>query len=174
MVVQSAHTAKNSLEDEWDNLPKIPDDLYEYLKQQYRLFMQKDTLTAKIFESNAPYDNPYQSNRPRWLFVCSVGLLRSPTAAHVASCDFNANARSCGSSVNYALIPISVNLILWAEKIFFINKENYAETCMLFEGTGYEHDIEPKKVILDIPDEFYAYDPILIGMLQHELQKYAK
>lgn len=47
--------------------------------------MKKDeTLTDKIFQLTTPYDNPYQGKTPRWLFVCSAGLLRSPTGAAVA------------------------------------------------------------------------------------------
>lgn len=41
--------------------------------------------TQQIFNLTAPYDNPYQSNRTRILFVCSAGLLRSPTGAAVGS-----------------------------------------------------------------------------------------
>jgi predicted protein tyrosine phosphatase len=128
------------------------------------------TLTAKIFELSAPYDNPYQSQRKRWLFVCSAGLLRSPTGAAVAT-EMGVNARSCGSS-SYALIPLSVNLIMWAGKIFFVNKENYMEAKINFEGTGYDEDIEAKAVMLDIPDIYHAYDPKLVTMFQEELKKH--
>lgn len=104
------------------------------------------------------------------MFVCSAGLLRSPTGAAVAT-DLGVNARSCGSS-SYALIPLSVNLILWAEKIFFVNKENYAEALVSFEAVGYEHDIEAKAHILDIPDIYHAYDPKLIAQFQEALKDY--
>ena len=42
------------------------------------------TKNDAIFKTSAPYNNPYQTDRPRWLFVCSAGLLRSPTGAAMA------------------------------------------------------------------------------------------
>lgn len=166
MVFQSANTAKTSSEDDgWDNLPVIPSTYYEYMNQ-----LNEMSMTARIFELSAPYDNPYQSDRPRWLFVCSAGLLRSPTGAAIAT-ELGVNARSCGSS-NYALIPLSVNLIMWAQKIFFVNKENYMEAKLTFEDVGYVEDIEPKAIILDIPDIYEAYDPKLCEILRNELPKY--
>ena len=164
-ATQSANTAKTSSDDELDNLPKIPDNYHAYMKQ-----LDKMTMTARIFELSAPYDNPYQSNRPRWLFVCSAGLLRSPTGAAIAT-ELGANARSCGSS-NYALIPLSVNLIMWAQKIFFVNKENYVEAKMIFEIVGYVEDLEAKAVVLDIPDIYETYDPKLCEIFRNELPKY--
>lgn len=56
MVALSVHTVKNSLEDEMDNLSKVPDTYYEYMRQ-----LDQETMTAKIFALTAPYDNPYQS-----------------------------------------------------------------------------------------------------------------
>lgn len=131
---------------------------------------KSDTLTSKIFALTAPYDNPYQGNKSRWLFVCSAGLLRSPTGAFVAA-TMGKNTRSCGSS-HYALIPLSVNLIAWAEKIFFVNKENYMDAKLTFEDLGYFEDIEQKAVILDIPDIYEAYDPKLIKIFEQELKQY--
>jgi predicted protein tyrosine phosphatase len=128
------------------------------------------TMTDKIFELSAPYDNPYQSNKPRWLFVCSAGLLRSPTGAAIGA-SLGANTRSCGSR-NYALIPLSVNLLLWAHKIFFVNKENYMDAKITFEDSGYWGDIESKAVVLDIPDDYEAFDPTLEKMFQTELANY--
>lgn len=165
MAAQSANIAKTSLVDDWDNLPKIPDSYYKYMQQQ-----NKTTMTAKIFELSAPYANPYQSNKPKWLFVCSAGLLRSPTGAAVGTM-LGANTRSCGSS-NYALIPLSVNLILWADVIFFVNPENYRQAVKVFENTGYEQDIDDKKVVLTIPDDYEAFDPVLEELFNIELKEY--
>lgn len=165
MAAQSVLIVKTSSDDDMDNLPKVPDTYYEYMKQ-----LDQETMTAKIFELSAPYDNPYQSSRKRWLFVCSAGLLRSPTGAAVAT-DLGVNARSCGSS-SYALIPLSVNLILWAEKIFFVNKENYMESLCNFESVGYDTNIEEKSVVLDIPDIYHAFDPILVATFQEVLKEH--
>ena len=90
------------------------------------------TKNDAIFKTTAPYSNHYQGSDPRWLFVCSAGLLRSPTGAALAIRK-GINARSCGSEVDLALIPISANLVMWAQKIVFVNKENYQESLELFK-----------------------------------------
>ena len=133
--------------------------------------MTDNTLTPKIFELTAPYANPYQSNKPKWVFVCSVGMLRSPTAAAVATA-MGINARSCGSDTKYALIPLSVNLIMWADKIFFVNEENYMDAKITFEDVGYWEDIEAKCVVMDIPDIYETYDPKLVKIFETQLKAY--
>ena len=142
--------------DELDNLPRIPDNYHEY----QQMFAQ-DTLNHSIFQLTAPYDNPYQGNRQRILFVCSAGLLRSPTGAHVGTTR-GYNTRSCGSAQHYALIPITVNLIEWAQTIVFVNRENKIQALDTFKNTGYDEDIERKSVTLDIPDQYEAFDYFLI------------
>jgi predicted protein tyrosine phosphatase len=122
-------------------------------------------LTQKIFELNAPYDNPYQSNRSKILFVCSVGMLRSPTAAFVGV-NKGYNTRAVGSDVTCALIPLSVNLIEWADHIVFMTKENYDEALKTFEPVGYSEDIEKKSTIMGIEDDFRAFDPWLIKKVE--------
>lgn len=127
------------------------------------------TKNAAIFKTSAPYRNPYQGSSPRWLFVCSAGLLRSPTGAAVAI-KHGINARAAGSNPNYALIPISANLINWAEKIVFVNPANYAEAVKLFE----EHpdlvqQIEEKATVLNIPDTYEYGHPELVTRFEQEL-----
>lgn len=119
------------------------------------------TKNAAIFQTTAPYRNPYQGNSERWLFVCSAGLLRSPTGAALAV-QRGINARSCGSDSHYALIPCSANLINWADRIVFVNEENYFE--LLGNFADYPHlaeQIKYKAKVLDIPDEFEYMDPKL-------------
>ena len=120
------------------------------------------TRTQEIYELTAPFDNKYQGIASRYLFVCSAGILRSPTAASVAD-SLGYNSRSCGSH-NYALIPISVNLITWADKIFFMEENNYHETLDTFYGSGNEKTTEllkAKSVIWDIEDIYDRNDPTL-------------
>lgn len=127
------------------------------------------TKNAAIFNTNAPYSNPYQGNSPRWLFVCSAGLLRSPTGAALAI-ERGINARSCGSNFNYALIPCSANLINWAEKIIFVNKENLWQLEDNFLGhKDLLEQIERKQVVLNIPDNFEYMDKELQQFFEAEL-----
>ena len=127
------------------------------------------TKNASIFTTNAPYSNPYQGSGERWLFVCSAGLLRSPTGAALAV-KRGINARSCGSNFNYALIPCSANLINWANKIVFVNRENLWQLEDNFLGhKDLLEQIESKQIVLNIPDNFEYMDPQLQQFFQDEL-----
>jgi predicted protein tyrosine phosphatase len=129
------------------------------------------TKNAAIFTTSAPYSNPYQGSSERWLFVCSAGLLRSPTGAALAV-KHGINARSCGSNFNYALIPCSANLINWANKIIFVNKENLWQLEDNFLGHQDLLDqIDRKKIVLNIPDNFEYMDPQLQQFFEDELFK---
>jgi predicted protein tyrosine phosphatase len=122
---------------------------------------ERGTKNAEIFRTSAPYNNPYQGNDPRWLFVCSAGLLRSPTAATMAAVG-GINARSCGSNLSYALIPCTANLIRWADKIVFMNPANYQEVLSNFEGFPLLiSEIHRKSLVVDIPDQYEYMDPEL-------------
>ena len=133
--------------------------------------MKTDTKTRQIFNLTAPYSNPYQGTATRLLFVCSVGLLRSPTCADVAT-SMGYNSRSCGSCIPYALIPLSANLIYWSEKIIFVNKENYIEALQRFE----EHEdciqlLKSKSICWNIEDDYVKDDPWLINIAKEKLSE---
>lgn len=129
------------------------------------------TKNDAIFKTNAPYANKYQGPSDRWLFVCSAGLLRSPTGAALAV-QKGINARSCGSNFNYALIPCSANLINWADRIIFVNKENLWQLEENFVGHDFLlNQIEQKAIVLNIPDNFEYMDPQLVQFFEDELFK---
>jgi len=127
------------------------------------------TRTKQIFSLTAPYNNRYQGTQTRLLFVCSVGMLRSPTAADVAS-KIGYNTRSCGED-EMALIPLSVNLIEWADKILFMSPENYINSMKNFESCGYDVDIHEKAIRLSIDDDYDRNDPWLIKLIELKLQE---
>ena len=132
---------------------------------------QMTTHTQKIFRATAPYANGYQGPAKRLLFVCSVGLLRSPTAADVAT-KLGYNARSCGSDVSCALIPLSANLICWSDKIIFVNMENYREAEKYFDPVGYwQDDIVPKAIVWNLPDEYARNDEWLISLIENKMKE---
>jgi len=132
-------------------------------------YFQEGTKNAAIFQTNAPYNNPYQGSANRWLFVCSAGLLRSPTGAALAI-QRGINARSCGSSFNYALIPCSANLIVWADKIIFVNLENLHQLEDNYIGHPHLLEaIEQKQIVLDIPDNYEYMSPKLQQHFEEQL-----
>ena len=75
--------------------------------------IKRKTLTEAMFETSCPYNNPYQGKDKRVLFVCSAGLLRSATAARIYASKYNTRA---AGSANYALVPVSDELIAWADE----------------------------------------------------------
>lgn len=126
-------------------------------------------LTDQIFRCDAPLANQYQTSARRIVFVCSVGMLRSPTAQIVAS-QQGFNARACGSDRDRALIPLSANLIEWAEKIVFMNMENLTQALATFDGTGYDETIRERKVVWNIEDQYEWGDNILFRILEEKVK----
>jgi len=130
--------------------------------------MHTKTKTQEIFETTAPYSNPNQGSYHRALFVCSAGMLRSATAA-VVGASLGMNTRACGSE-SYALIPLSANLILWADTIYFVNEYNYYGALQQFNGyVALDADIRRKAVIWNIEDVYEYRDPKLMQIITNLL-----
>lgn len=103
--------------------------------------------------------NKFQTNAKRVLAVCSAGLLRSPTTANILHKQFGFNTRACGSCKEFALIPITEALILWADEIVFVNHDNWFDLDE--EEQNLIRDSEVTVRILDIPDEHCWGEPEL-------------
>ena len=103
--------------------------------------------------------NRYQTEAKRVLCVCSASLLRSPTLANVLHQGFGYNTRAAGSSEEYALIPVSVALLYWADEIVFVNVENF--NACLYYNEEYDSIIRRKAVVLSIEDDFEWNAPVL-------------
>ena len=123
---------------------------------------KKKTYTEVMFSTSAPYDNPYQGEDKRVLFVCSAGILRSATAARIYAKKYNTRA---AGSASYALIPVTDELLIWCKEVVFVNEENYNQVHQKFDL-----DTFPCKVkILDIPDQYDHMHPELI---EHFIAQY--
>lgn len=110
--------------------------------------------------------NMYQGGAKRVLCVCSAGVLRSPTLANTLHKTYGFNVRAVGSLHNYALIPISEALIIWADEIVFVDMDSYD-----FLDYQIKEDIKEdgaKVIILDIPDD-YEYGEIELENIILEL-----
>jgi predicted protein tyrosine phosphatase len=129
----------------------------------------KKTKTAQIFSDLCPFDNSSQTKARRLLFVCSVGMLRSPTAQMVASSQ-GYNARAAGSAVNIALVPMSCNLINWAQHIIFMNAENAIQAHREFEAIGYKEDILAKQIVWNFDDIYNWGDNVLWNAIDWKLK----
>jgi predicted protein tyrosine phosphatase len=105
----------------------------------------------------------------RWLFVDNEGVIRSATAQVLAS-KAEINARAVGADYIQALVPISLQLANWAQKIIFLDQASYDKTAEIFQG--YEYDwlsVTGKNVILDITDTYFYMQPQLITALKEAL-----
>jgi len=121
------------------------------------------TYTEAMFKQHSPYDNPYQGKDKRVLFVCSAGILRSATAARIYAKKYNTR---CAGSMGYALIPVTHELVLWAQEIVFVNKENYDETIKHFHLEDFPCLVK----VLDIPDQYEHMHPELIAHFEEQYE----
>lgn len=129
------------------------------------------TRTDLIKLNSCPFKNEAQGRYLRVLFVCSAGLLRSPTAAKVAG-EFNINARAAGSLPYLALIPVSANLVIWAEKLVFMNRENFEQTLEIFNGEpDFVGAINNKSVVWNIEDHYDYNDKMLQSVLRDNIRE---
>ena len=114
--------------------------------------------------------NQYQGLYKKVVCVCSAGCLRSPTAAFVLSQKpFDFNTRAVGVDRNYAIIPITEELIVWADEIVCMDNTH----LHLLKGAASEFSegganiLEAKPVIvLDIPDNFEYREPMLMNLIK--------
>jgi predicted protein tyrosine phosphatase len=106
--------------------------------------------------------NPFQGRDKKVLFVCSMGILRSATAARIYAHKYNTR---CAGSWGDALIPLTPTLLAWANEVVFVNKSNYDNAVMEFG------DLSHCKVrVLDIPDTYEHMHPDLIKAFNEQYE----
>lgn len=128
------------------------------------------TKTEEIFKTNGcPFDNHSQGKDLRVVFVCSAGMLRSPTAARVAS-EYGINARSAGSHLHYALIPLSANLIKWAHWVVFMNSSNEEEFVRKIPDVELHELLKGKSVVWNIEDTYNYMDENLVWVVRKRIE----
>jgi len=126
--------------------------------------------------------NYHQGKIKKVLTVCSAGCLRSPTAAHILSSEpWNYNTRCAGNSEEYAIIPVTEALIVWADVILVMNSfqqkhinDMQNKIATDFEGMygGMYYDFQCKQVIdLDIEDNYGYRDPELVRIMTEKFNE---
>jgi predicted protein tyrosine phosphatase len=93
------------------------------------------------------------------LFVCEIGLHRSPTFADVGTRN-GLDCRSCGVN-HHALIPITIELMEWADVIVFLQERYYQDTNRKFWLSS-DSFMYSKCKIYPIDDVFERNDPWLV------------
>lgn len=111
--------------------------------------------------------NPYQGPQKRVLCVCSAGLLRSPTTAFVLQRDYDFNTRACGVNVEYALIPMSYEMVYWADAIVFMEEVHKQTAVEAFP----ELFAEKQTFVLNIPDRFSRMDEQLVNLIENKVRE---
>ena len=112
--------------------------------------------------------NAYQGRHRRVLTVCSAGCLRSPTAAHILSSPpWNFNTRCAGTSLEYAIVPVTEALVIWADDVLVMDSFqqkiiNDMQNKLAEEMDSYEY---VRVINLDIPDEYDYRNPKLVEIM---------
>ena len=109
-------------------------------------------------------NNPFQKNYPKWLFICSAGMLRSATAAHLFAGE-GINTR-CAGTEEYAVQPIHENTILWADYIFVMEQIHVGQLNKKFYPQPY--------IVLNIPDKYEYNSPELKDLLRKKIDEWRK
>lgn len=109
--------------------------------------------------------NPYQGKDKKVVFVCSMGILRSATAARIYAHKYN--TRSAGTWEDHALVPLTKLLVEWADELVFVNDHNWQQAVEKF---GYK-TIANKSKVLDIPDTYEHMHPELIKAFEEQYER---
>jgi predicted protein tyrosine phosphatase len=95
------------------------------------------------------------------LFICTQNRLRSPTAEQVFADWPGIETQSAGLG-NDADVPVSPELLAWADVIFVMEKAHRNKLSKKFRA----HLSSKRVVCLDIPDDYEYMDPALVSLLR--------
>lgn len=98
------------------------------------------------------------------LFLCSQNRLRSPTAEQVFADWPGIVVQSAGLNPE-AEVPLSPELLQWAELIFVMEKSHRSKLAKKFRA----HLNGKRVVCLDIPDEYDYMAPSLVQLLRQKV-----
>jgi len=130
--------------------------------------VEEKTLSDKIRDCrDGVVRNPYQGSDKRVVFVCSMGILHSATAARIYGRKYN--TRSAGTWDD-ALIPLTDTLIAWADELVFVNKHNYEQVLKYFADKNTDLHEMVKVKVLDIPDKYPHMHPELIKAFEEQYE----
>jgi len=118
--------------------------------------------------------NAYQGKHKKVLTVCSAGCLRSPTAAHILSSPpWSFNTRCAGTSDEYAIVPVTEALIVWADVILVMDEIQQLRINTMQNKLAEEYEaFDYKQVInLDIPDDFDYRNPKLVEIMTEKFKQ---
>lgn len=106
--------------------------------------------------------NRFQGESRKVLCVCSAGCLRSPTAANVLHTEYGYNTRSAGIEEEYAIVPVTARLLMWADEIVCMESWQAQEVHEMLA----KMDIQRYVVCLNIEDDFSYMQPELVDLIK--------
>jgi len=101
------------------------------------------------------------------LFICSKNRWRSLTAETIFKNNTNHEIKSAGTDEG-ARIKVTEKHLIWADKIFVMEKKHKQIIAMKFPAAVAQREI----IVLDIPDEYTYMDEDLILMLNAAMEPY--
>lgn len=104
--------------------------------------------------------NPHQGSALKVLCVCSAGLLRSPTVAHIMATK-GYNTRAVGLDNDFALIPLDDVLLTWADEVVCMNYSQAEDIVQRFDGEIYNFNIQ---------DDYAYMQPELVSIVEERLE----
>ena len=121
--------------------------------------------------------NAYQGKHRKVLTVCSAGCLRSPTAAHILSSEpWNFNTRCAGTSQEYAIVPVTEALVIWADVILVMDQWQWNHIMDIQNKLAqevdhmFEYEYKPMHN-LEIEDDFGYRDPKLVEIMTEKFKQ---
>ena len=104
------------------------------------------------------------ANKSNLLFICSLGQMRSPTAAGLFTDSNDHQARFAGFYSPDK--PVDQSLIDWADEIFVFDEEQDRHLSLLQEN----FNVRDKTVrLLNVSDRYAKNDPELVELLKQKL-----
>ena len=99
------------------------------------------------------------------VFVCTANIDRSPTAEHIYSDRSDLEVKSAGVS-DYAMTPITLELVNWADIILCMEKKHKKKIEKIFSGIAESKVID----VLDVPDIYSYMDINLVNMIREKTE----
>jgi predicted protein tyrosine phosphatase len=100
------------------------------------------------------------------LFVCRYNEMRSCTGETIYAAK-GYNVRSAGTE-KWAKVPLSNEIILWAEMIFVMEEKQ-----KVIINTEFGDSAKDKKIfVLDIPDHYYYMESELVKLIKYKVTPY--
>ena len=101
------------------------------------------------------------------LFVCTQNRLRSPTAEQVFA-DWPGIETASAGLGHDADIPVSVELVVWSDLIFVMEKVHRERLSKRF-GV---HLKDKRVICLGIPDDYDFMEPALVALLRRKVSPF--